>query len=109
MGGSLRGSTDIRGACGNGGTKCGKAARSGPAGSPAFSCRNDLTPYRMRCRRATNEAVQMRVVEEWPASSVQDSEESDLGTYVDGDRRRSPKVRTAVRKSTRAVRSEIPI
>ena len=50
----------------------------------------------------------MRVVEEWLASSVQDSEESDLGTYVDGDRRRSPKVWVAVRKSTRAVRSEIP-
>ena len=50
----------------------------------------------------------MRVVGEWPASSVQDTEESDLATYVDGDRWRSPKVWAAVRKITRAVRSEIP-
>ena len=57
MGGSLRGSIDISGACGNGGTKCGQAARSGPAGSPAFSCRNDLTPYRMRLQQSRNTAA----------------------------------------------------
>ena len=61
-----------------------------------------------RGRRATSEAVQTKVVAEGPAPSVQDSEESDLGTQVGRDRRRSPMVRAAVRNSTRAVRSEIP-
>ena len=55
-----------------------------------------------------NEAVQMKVVAEGLAPSVQDSEESDLGTWVGGDRWQSPELRAAVRNSTRAVRSETP-
>ena len=62
----------------------------------------------MRCRRATNEAVRTKVVAEWPTPSMHDSEESDISTYVYGDRRRTPKVWPAVRNSTRAVCSEIP-
>ena len=50
-----------------------------------------------------NEAVQMKAAAEGATSSVKDSEESDLGTQVRRDRRRSPRARATVRNSTRAV------